>query len=80
LALVAGAAALIGFWLARRRQPQAAFSSDTATVGPTTSAAGVALAFILRNAIQRLPFILQQIWAARQERAARGGSDMPIDA
>jgi hypothetical protein len=30
--------------------------------------------------MQRLPFILQQIWAARQERAARGGPDMPIDA
>src|ERR1035437_1077356 len=58
LALVAGAAALFGFWLARRPQPQTAFSSDTATVGPTTSAAGVALAFILRNAIQPLPFIL----------------------
>ena len=80
LTLIAGAAGLVGFWLARRPQTQAASSSDTATVGPTTSAAGVALVFIPRYAMQRLPFLLQQIWAARRERAARGGPDMPIDA
>ena len=76
LALVAGAAGLFGFWLARRPQPQATSPSDGATVAPTTSVAGLVLAFIVRYAMQRLPFILQQVWAARQKRAARVGPDM----
>ena len=70
LALVAGAAGLLGFWLARRPQPQATSSSDGVTVAPITSALGLVLAFIVRYGMQRLPFILQQAWAARQRRAA----------
>ena len=76
LALVAGAAGLFGFWLARRPQPQATSPSDGATVAPTTSVAGLVLAFIVRYAMQRLPFILRQVWAARQKRATRVGPDM----
>ena len=76
LALVAGAAGLFGFWLARRPQPQATSPSDGATVAPTTSVAGLVLAFIVRYAMQLLPFILQQVWAAQQKRAARVGPDM----
>ena len=76
LALVAGAAGLLGFWLARRPQPQATSSSDGVTVAPITSALGLVLAFIVRYGMQRLPFILQQVWAARQKRAVRVRPDM----
>lgn len=76
LALVAGAAGLLGFWLARRPQPRAASSADGVGVATTASAAGLVLAFIVRYGMQRLPFILQQLWAARQQRAARVGPDM----
>lgn len=78
LALVAGAAGLVGFWLARRPhphpQPRPQATASTAGVAATTSAAGLALAFIVRYGMQRLPFILQQVWVARQQRAARSGS------
>ena len=73
LALVAGAAGLVGFWLARRPQPRPQATASTAGVAATTSAAGLALAFIVRYGMQRLPFILQQAWVARQQRAAPSG-------
>jgi hypothetical protein len=64
LALVAGAAGLFGFWLARRPQPQPRAPASTAGVAATNSAAGLVPAFILRYGMQRLPFILQQVRAA----------------
>lgn len=76
LALVAVAMGLFGFWLARRPQPRATPSSDAVAVATTTSALGLVLAFIVRYGMQRLPFILQSIWAARQKRTARVGPDM----
>ncbi len=65
LALVAGAAVLFGFWLVRRPQPRATSSSDGVAAATTTSAVGLVLAFIVRYGMQRLPLILQQVWAAR---------------
>ena len=76
LALVAGAAGLIGFWLARRPQRQAPFTTDGVGVGKTASAVGVALAFIVRFGMQRLPFVLQHVRAAWQNRMARAGLDL----
>ncbi len=63
LALVAGAAGLLGFWLARRPQPLATFSSDGVGVATTTSRAGLVLAFIMRYGMRLLPFILNQFRA-----------------
>jgi hypothetical protein len=73
LALIAGAAGLAGFWLARRRQPPPQATASTAGVAATTSAVGLVLAFVVRYGMQRLPSILQQVWVARQQRAARSG-------
>lgn len=73
LALTAGAAGVLGFWLARRPQPPATSPAAGAGVVTTTSAVGLVLAFIVRYAMQRLPFILQQGGAAWQHRAARVG-------
>jgi len=71
LAVIAGAAGLAGFWLARRPHPRPQATASAAGVAATTSAAGLALAFIVRYGMQRLPVILQQAWVARQQRAAR---------
>jgi hypothetical protein len=67
----------LGFWLARRPQPQSTSSPDGAAVAKTTSVAGVVLAFIMRYGMQRLPVILQQVWTAWQKRASRIDPDMP---
>ena len=74
LALTAGAAGLFGFWIARRPRPQKAdttFKSGGRDV--KTSAASLVLGFLWRYGMQRLPFILQQIRAAREKRAAASG-------
>lgn len=76
LALVAGAAGLFGFWLARRPLPQAKSSAAGVGVITTTSAVGLVVAFIVRYGMQRLPFILQQVRAAVHKRAARVGPDI----
>lgn len=76
LALVAGAAGLLGIWLARRPQPQATSSSAGVAVAATTSAVGLVLAFIVRYGMQHLPLILQQVRAAWQSRAARVGPEL----
>ena len=75
LALVAAAAGLLGFWIARRPK-RVPTSSGEIGAAKTSSAAGVALAVILRYGLRRLPFVVGQLWAARQKRAARTGSDM----
>lgn len=69
LALIAGAAGLFGFWIARRPEPQATAASKTGAA-TTNATAGLVLTFIVRYAMQRLPRILEQVWAARQERGA----------
>ena len=66
LALAAGAAGLLGHWIARRPRPGAASSSDGVGVATTASAAGLVLAFIVRYGMQYLPFIFRQVRAARQ--------------
>ena len=76
LALVAGATGLVGFWLARRPHRQAPFTTDGVGVGKTASAFGVALAFIVRYGIPRVPFLLQQVRAALQKRFSCAAPDM----
>jgi hypothetical protein len=76
LALAAGAAGILGFWLARRREPQATSAAGGAGVAKTTAALDLVLAFIARHVMQGLPFILQQVRAAWQKRAARANPDM----
>ena len=74
LALVAGAAGLLGFWLARRQpQPQAIPSSGGAAIVAKTSVAGLVLAFVVRYAMQHLPSMLRQLWVARHQRATPVG-------
>ena len=63
LALAAGAGGLLGFWLARRPRGVSATATDGDGVARTPSAGGVVLAFIVRYAMQQLPFILRQVWA-----------------
>jgi hypothetical protein len=77
LALIAGTAGPVGFWLARQPQPQSTSAFDGAAAAKTTSVAGVMLAFIMRYGMQRLPMILQQVWTAWQKRASRIDPDMP---
>ena len=76
LALIAGAAGLAGFWLARRPRRQASSTTDGAGVGKKSSAVGVALAFIVRYGIPRVPFLLQQVRAALQKRFSCAAPDM----
>jgi hypothetical protein len=71
LAVVAGAAGLLGFWLARRPPPQATSTAAGEGVATTTSATGLVLAFIVRYAMQGLPFIFQQVRAARRSPMTR---------
>ena len=75
LALAAVGAGVFGFWFARKSRPRAAARADGAAVAKT-SAAGLALAFIMRYGAQGLPFILEQIKSARGRRAARMGADV----
>jgi hypothetical protein len=77
LVLAAGAAALLGFWLARRPKRQATPSSG-AGVARTASAAGLVGALLLRYGMQLLPFVLQQVRAARQERAAPADRELSL--
>ena len=69
LALVAGAAGLLGFWLARR--PQMVSGADGGAVATRASAAGsVALGFIVRYAIRHLPFILSHVGGGQKSGVA----------
>jgi hypothetical protein len=74
LALLAGVAGILGFWLARRVRPKATSPAAGVGVAATTSAAGLVLAFVMRYGMQSLPFILQQVRAARQRPEARVGA------
>jgi len=77
LALVGGAAVLSGFLIARRKRQQDTSPSEGSSVAPAaaTSTAGVVLAFAVRYAMQHLPSLIRQFWAARQERAASTGAE-----
>ena len=76
LALAAGAACLLGFWLWRRPRPQATSSSAGAGVAATASVAGLLGAFVVRYGMQYLPFILRQARAAQQKRVTRANPDL----
>jgi len=76
LALSAGAAGLLGFWIARRPQPGANSSSDGVRVAATASVASLVLAFIVRYGMRHLPVILEHAWAAWQRRAASVGPEL----
>ncbi len=73
VALAAGAAGLLGYWLARR--PQRTASEVGMGVAKAASAAVLVRAFIMRYGMQGIPYILRQLAAARSHRAARAGSD-----
>jgi len=76
LAVAAGAAGAFGFWLARRPRTHAAAAADGEHAAATTpSKAVIVRAFIVRYAMKALPFILQQVRAAGQERATRNRAD-----
>ena len=70
LALAAGAAGLLGFWLAYRHRPPAVVS-PVAHVAPAASVLGVVAAFALQWGMRNLPSIVAQAWAARQRRISR---------
>ena len=64
LAFAAGLAALIGFWMMRRREPRTARAGN----GIFTSIAGLAMAFLIRLGWERLAGFLKDSWAPPQER------------
>jgi hypothetical protein len=66
IAVFAGAAGLLGFWIARRPQPVA--TSHEAGVARIASTAFLVRAFVVRYGMDHLPFILRQVWAAWQKR------------
>jgi hypothetical protein len=69
LAFAVGSATFLGCWLARPRRPRVTTASRGERVIGAPSIAGVVRAFILRFAMKALPFILQQVGAAAEERA-----------
>ena len=64
MAVVAGAAGLIAFWMARRHSPRA---PSSAGVAGTTSVAGLVGAFVLHYITQQLPFVVRQVRAALEQ-------------
>lgn len=76
-ALVA-AGGLLGIWIARRRSRKASASPRAAAV-TATSTAGILFGIAVRYAMQRLPVLLQQIWAARKDNAARERASVHAD-
>lgn len=74
---VVGAAGIGGFLLTRRRRGHAK-AAATGVVGTaaTTSALGVVMAFIMRYGQPALPYIIRQVQAARQQRAAQAATVM----
>jgi hypothetical protein len=75
LVLVAGAAGLFSFWVARRR-PQPKSARDEVGIATATSVLGFVLALIVRYGLQGFPFVLRQIQAARQKRPTQADRDV----
>lgn len=73
LALVAGAAGVLAFWMGRRTLPRPAPSS--AGVARTASTASLVRALILRYGIRYLPLILRRFGAALKQRAEQDAPD-----
>jgi hypothetical protein len=65
-ALAVGLAALIGFWLVRRK-PR---TTTRAGNGTSTSMAGIAIAFLIRFGWRRFSGFLRDSWASRQKHSA----------
>jgi hypothetical protein len=80
LAGVAGAAMLAGFFVARRKKPEVQISGRRRIEkepGPSTVA--LFMAFIMRQALARLPALLEQIWAAhRQQQVEAPAVGVPV--
>ncbi len=70
LALAAGLAALIGFWLVRRNKPRITRAGN----GTSTSIAGLAIALLIRFGWQRFSGFLRDSWASQQKRPAEGAT------
>ena len=68
LAAIAAAAGLVGYWLTRRKSVRPEKDSAAATTGVFASAVSLAMTFLVRYAIQHLPFIVQQVRAMKQSR------------
>jgi len=71
LAIAAGAAALLGFGLARRMRDtrnRNTHLDQGVAVAKTASAAGIAV-FLIRNGLQLVPYVLQRLDASRKQRA-----------
>ncbi len=74
LVMVMAATGVAGFCFARRlRRPS---SSAGVRIATTSSVAGVVGAFILQYGMRHLPFLVRQLWAARQTGAARVDSGL----
>jgi hypothetical protein len=69
LALAVGLAALVGFWLVRRRDPRTTRAGN----GTSRSIAGFAMAFLIRFGWQRFSGLLRDSWASRQAYPATDG-------
>jgi hypothetical protein len=69
LALIAGAAGLLGFWIARQPRPSVTPStSDVAAAAATNPVIGLAVAFMARYAVQTLTPALLRFWVERHKR------------
>lgn len=66
-AALVGAAGLAGFWMGRL--PKSAPPLQEASGTKIASFAFIVRAFIVRYGMDHLPFVLTQVWAARQRRA-----------
>jgi len=78
LALAAGAAALLGFGLARRlrvARNRKTHMEKGVAIATTASIAGLAYAFITRYGLQLIPYVVQQVDAARK--ASRAAATAP---
>jgi hypothetical protein len=80
LAAAAGAAAILGYWLARRPRPQSVAAAHPANPTRSSPIAALALAYILQQVKRQLPVLLRHAWAAWQQHAARGDADIVASA
>lgn len=76
LALVVGVTGVLGFWLARRKQPQPTLSVDKTGAANASPTLALVWAFIVRYGIQGFPFIVEQVRMVRRQFAARADAEM----